>query len=125
MRKRWIVILASSLALAGCANMKNAGKEEEKEGDEVKVAFADCPAPVKAALSRESNNARIDSVDKETRDGKLVYEADAMVNGQNWEIVVDENGKVVSKKLDTEASEKKGEKEADEKHEKKEKADKD
>jgi len=41
-------------------------------------------------------------VDKEEDKGKVIYEADVMVNGKNWEIKVDQEGKVVSKKLDPE-----------------------
>ncbi len=128
MKKRWLVVLAASLALAGCTNMqKSANKGEEDEGDEVKVKFDDCPAPVKATLIRESNGAKIDSVDKEMKDGKTIYEADAMVNGQNWEIKVSEDGSLIKKKLDNEEGEKKksDKDEDDEKNEKKEKADKD
>ena len=52
---------------------------------------------------RESNNATITTVDREDRHGKTVYEADAMINGKNWEIVVDGSGKVISRKLDEES----------------------
>ena len=60
---------------------------------------------------RESNNAKIDKVDKETRDGK------------NWEIVVDSSGNKISKKVDEESEEheKKGKKEKEEDDEKDEK----
>jgi hypothetical protein len=70
---------------------------------------------VQRALQEQARGAKIDTVDKETtRDGKTVYEADARIDGKNWEIVVDESGKVVSKKLDEEDDK-------DEKHEKGEK----
>ena len=125
MRTRWILVLASSLALAGCAEMKSPAHVEE-EGDEVKVDFADAPAPVRETLARETNNAKIATVDRETKDGKTIYEADAMVNGQNWEIKVADDGTLVTKKVDNEEGEqKKGDKEDDEKNERKEKADKD
>ena len=126
MRKGWIWVLASTLVVAGCNNMhKMSANGEEDEGDEVKVKFDDCPAPVKATLAKESNNATINTVDKEMKDGKTIYEADAMVNGQNWEIKVAEDGTLVTKKVDNEEGEKKSDKEDDEKGEKKEKADKD
>ena len=113
MRKRWILILASSLALAGCTNMQKTSTkgDEEDEGNEVKVKFDECPAPVQATLARESGNAKIETVDKEMKDGKTIYEADAMVNGQNWEIKVADDGKLLTKKLDKEEDEKKGQRE--------------
>src|SRR5690349_11787482 len=115
MRAKWVVVLLAVSGLVGCANMQNGknAKGEEEEGDEVKVAFTECPAPVQATLSRETNNAKIETVDKEMKDGKTIYEADAMVNGQNWEIKVGEDGKLISKKADNEEGEKKGEKKSE------------
>ena len=80
--------------------------DEEDEGDEVKVQLHDCPAPVQATLAKESNNADIKTVDKETKDGKVIYEADAMINGTNYEIKVAEDGTLIKKKVDNEEDEK-------------------
>jgi len=123
MGSRYALVVAASLALVGCTNMNGEAKKgEENEGDEVKMAFADVPAPVQATLNRESGNAKIDKVDKETDEGKTIYEADVMVNGKNWELKVTPDGKLISKKEDNEENEKKGEKkekeEDDEKNEK-------
>ena len=80
---------------------------------------------VKATLTKEANGAKIETVDKETDDGKTIYEADVMINGKNYEIKVSADGTLLSKKLDQEdeghekAEAKKGEKEDDEKDEKK------
>ena len=111
MRNRFILACALSLALTGCSHMHmgHHGDEEREEGNEVKVPYDQVPPAVKATLQRESNGATIQTVDKEMKKGQTVYEADVMVNGTNWEIVVAEDGKVVSKKVD---------KEEDEKHEK-------
>jgi uncharacterized membrane protein YkoI len=76
------------------------GNKEEAEENEVKVPYDQVPAPVKTTLQRESGGATINTVDKEQRHGKTVYEADVKMNGTNWEIVVAEDGKVVSKKVD-------------------------
>ena len=123
MRKRWLLILISSLAVAGCANMhSSSSKDQDEEKDEVQVKFDDCPALVKATLEKETSNATIETVDKEMKDGKAIYEADATLNGQNWEIKVAEDGTLLSKKVDNEEDEKKGQAEE---HEIKEKEDKD
>jgi hypothetical protein len=131
--KHWAMVMVLGLS-AGCASQqqqqqKNAAKEEENEKNEVKMSINDVPADVRASLMKEANGAAIKTVDKEERNGQTVYEADAMVNGKNWEIVVDGNGKVVSKKLDNEADEKpamkktsKEKEEDEEKEEKEEKA---
>ena len=106
MRSKWIVVLLATCGLIGCANLKAEDKKgEEKEGDEVKISFAECPAPVKATLNKESGNAKIETVDKETDDGKTIYEADVTIDGQNYEIKVAEDGKLISKKVDKEEGE--------------------
>ncbi len=130
MKANWLVIGLLSLGLGcghfGIGKAKSDGEccrgEEKEEKNEVKMSFAEAPAAVQAALTREAGGAKIEKVDKETRDGKTVYEADAMSGGKNWEIVVDEQGTVISKKVDEESGEKKHEKEEDdEKDEKGEK----
>ena len=102
-------------------------KGEEKESDEVKVAFDKIPAPVQQTFNKETGGVAIKEVDQEKLDGKDVYEADVVIGGTNYEIVVAPDGKLVSKKIDNEAAEgaekrkkESGEKEeADEKGEKK------
>ena len=49
--------------------------------------------------------AKITTVDHEMKHGTMVYEADAMMDGKNWEILVAEDGKLISKKLDEEKDE--------------------
>ena len=119
MRTRSILVLAASMALASCANLYAEDKKgEENEGDEVRIKFAEAPAAVQATINKESDGAKVDSLDKETDDGKTIYEADAVINGTNYEIKVAPDGKLISKKIDNEDEEKKGG-EKDEKDEKK------
>jgi len=107
MRSKKLVSVLVALGLAACTMAIRAEeKKEEKEGDEVKVKFDECPAAVKATLNKESGGAKIETVDKETDDGKTIYEADAKIDGQNYEIKVSEDGKLVSKKMDNEEDEK-------------------
>ncbi len=114
-------LMFAALLICGCSSMK--GKEcckEEGEKDEVKMTMDTVPAAVRDGLNREAGGAKVEGVDKESRHGKTVYEADVMKDGKNWEIVVDDSGQLVSKKLDEEKDEHKGkgEKEEDEKNEK-------
>ena len=88
----------------GCNHMHHAD-EEADEGDEVKMSLSDVPAPVRETLTKEANGATIKSVDKEDNKGKIVYETDVMSGGKNWEIRVDPNGKLLSKKVDEEEDE--------------------
>jgi uncharacterized membrane protein YkoI len=122
LKKMWIVAGVLALAAAGCDmdHREHCGmKDKEKEENEVKVPFEQTPAAVQATLQKESDGAAIKDVDKETDDGKTIYEADAMIGGKNYEIKVAEDGTLVKKSLDKEEDEKgeKGEK-GEEKEEK-------
>ena len=108
MQAKWMMVSLIGLGLAaGCSQMK------DKEAGEVKLTLDQVPAAVKTTLGKESGGANFTSVDKETDDGKNVYEADAMIDGKNYEIKVADDGTLISKKLDKEEGEKKGAKDKD------------
>ena len=116
MSKSWLVpILAVVLT---CWRVGPASAAEEKEQDEQKVAFKHAPSAVRKTLKREANGQKIKTVDKERLNGKLVYEADVMIDGHNYEIVVDPDGLLLSKKLDNEEDEKAESGEASKEHRK-------
>jgi hypothetical protein len=127
MRSHRLWIAVASLALVGgSAGLARADKEkpkaDEKKADEkeVKMSIEDVPAAVRKTIKREAAGAKVETVDKEQREGKTVYEADAEIDGVNYEILIDAKGKLLSKKIDEEAEttgkpdkvEKKGDKEA-------------
>jgi len=91
----------------GCQSMNK--EHEDEEGDEVQMTLDQVPPAVREGLQREAGGAAITKVDKENEHGRTGYEVDVKIDGKNWEIVVDENGKLISKKLDdeNEAGEKK------------------
>ena len=75
---------------------------DDKEGEVTEVKLADCPATVQKTLKREANGADIDVVDKETKDGKAIYEVDVQIDGKNYEVMVADDGLLISKALDEE-----------------------
>lgn len=77
-------------------------EDEEEEEKEEKLKLSDCPEAVQKTLKREANSATIDAVDKETEDGKTVYETDVKIDGKNYEIKVAADGTLISKTLDDE-----------------------
>jgi uncharacterized membrane protein YkoI len=91
----------------GCQSMNK--EHEDEKGDEVQMTLDQVPPAVREGLQREAGGAAITKVDKENEHGRTGYEVDVKIDGKNWEIVVDENGKLISKKLDdeNEAGEKK------------------
>ncbi len=129
-RFKWMVPVCMAAALMACSSAQLArGEDKEKEeANETKVKIADVPEAVRKTLAKESDNAKIDEVDKETDEGKTIYEADVMMNKHNYEIKVMEDGTLISKKLDEGGEKGEGEKkegkegkEEDEKGEKNEK----
>ena|SRR2546421_2949275 len=129
MRKSFLVVPVSALALclASCTSMhKSGGKEEGEgaEGNETKMSFNQIPAAAQKTLSEEAKGNKIDTVDKESKHGKTIYEADVVISGTNYEIKVDEAGQLLSKKIDNEANEKAGKEKKGEKEEEEEKNEK-
>jgi hypothetical protein len=115
MKKHWLIIGSTSLlVLAGITVTGVIAKEKEEE-NEVKMAFKDVPAIVQKTIQREAFGAAINSVDKEKDDGKTVYEADAKIDGHNYEIKVGEDGVLLKKKLDDDEKDEKDEKDAKDK----------
>ena len=82
----------------------------EEEENEVKMKFSEIPAAVQKTLTDTANGSKIETVDKETVKGKVVYEADVVIDGKNYEIKVAEDGKLISKELDSEDEKKSNEK---------------
>lgn len=125
MRKHQMLMALLTIGLLATSAPCMRAAEEEDEGKEVKIKFTECPPAVQKTLMRESFGAKITSVDKETRkDGKVVYEADVMIDDTNYEIQVSPEGKLIVKKIDNEADEakEKGKNKSSEKeHEGKEK----
>lgn len=123
MTKRWMLAAVAAMGMGlglGCSHMVH-NDEEGEEANEVKMAFDQVPAPVRATLTREAHGATIKTVDREEQHGKTIYETDVMENGQNWEIKVAQDGTLISRKVDNEEAEKSSKKEKEEDDEKEEK----
>jgi hypothetical protein len=113
------------IGLTACSSIAKEDKEEKEEGEQ-EIKFADAPAAVQKTLTKEAGGAKIETVDKEMKNGKTIYETDVTIDGKEYEICVAPDGTLISKKLedaDEEHEDKdgKGEKEDDDKeeHEKK------
>lgn len=91
-RTRWTAVLGCAVVATTAAFTLVAAAEEE-----VKVNFADTPAAVQKALREAAPDAKIDQVEKETENGRAVYEAEVVIDGKKYEVEVDEDGKVLGK----------------------------
>ncbi len=97
--KPWAWLLAGVLAAAfGAAGVVYAGGDKGKT--EEKVTLDQVPAAVKATILKEAGNNAITEIEKETKDGKVVYEAEWKVDGKEVEIKVAEDGTLLGKEVD-------------------------
>lgn len=77
-------------------------EDEDKDGDEQAVSIDQVPAAVKATILAEAKDAPIKKIEQETKNGQTAYEAEWIANGQEIEIKVGSDGKVL--KRETEAA---------------------
>ncbi len=74
--------------------------DEDEDEEEEEVKLSDCPAAVQKTLKREAHGAKIKEVEKETEDGKAIYEAEVKIDGKEYEIEVAQDGTLICKSLD-------------------------
>jgi hypothetical protein len=101
---RWLLSGLGVAALAAAITLSV--RADDKDEHEVKMKIDDVPAAVKATIVYEANGTIVKNVDKETDDGKTIYEADALIGKINYEIKVAEDGTLISKKIDKDDDEK-------------------
>ena len=62
---------------------------------EERIALEDVPAPVRAAIEQQAVGGRIVEVEKETKGGEVVYEAEVKQDGRETDILVSSSGEVL------------------------------
>ena len=73
-------------------------KAEKVKGPMIGTRFSDTPPAVQATIQREAHGAEIADIDKERRDGRVLYEVEFKDPGKNREIHVAEDGSIVPDK---------------------------
>ncbi|OHB66486.1 MAG: hypothetical protein A2Y77_03140 [Planctomycetes bacterium RBG_13_62_9] len=76
-------------------------EEDEDEAEEL-VALAEVPGAVQATLVKEAAGAEIKEIEKEDENGRDVYSADVILNGQEVELKVARDGTLLGKEVDDE-----------------------
>lgn len=99
--------LGAMLAMPGCAS-----ESKEAKTPEIKVKLEDCPPAVQQTIKKELGSGQLGDIAKETKAGATVYEADAKIDGKDYETNVAADGKLISKAVETEKDEK-GDKDKD------------
>jgi len=74
--------------------------DDDDDEDEENVSLDQVPAAVKATILKEAAGAKIKEIEKETKGGKTVYEAEFVVGGKEVEIEVAPDGKLLKREVD-------------------------
>ena len=85
MKAGWALAASMTTALYGCALR------------ETKVAVDQTPDAVRRTVQSELAGAALEDIARKTVDGQTVYETDIIRNGHKWEVVIGEDGKILSK----------------------------
>jgi len=91
---RKCVGLLSALTLVSAVHVVRA--------DDVKSA-EELPEAVRATLAKEAQGATIEDVEREQRAGATVYEVEIERNNEEWELTIDEKGKVLERVREVES----------------------
>ena len=75
--------------------------EDENDGEEL-VALDAVPAAVKATILKEAAGAEIKEIEKEAEDGRTIYSAEAIINGQKVDFEIAPDGTLLGKEVENE-----------------------
>jgi uncharacterized membrane protein YkoI len=95
--------LAAGVLVLGLVAAGAVYAEESKGKTEEKVTIDQVPAAVKATILKEAGDHKITEIEKETRDGKTIYEAEWIADGKEVEIKVAEDGTLLGKETEDDA----------------------
>ena len=97
-KKHWkLISLMAVVCLALCIGAVATKQALDKEKE---VLIDEVPPAVKATILAEANGAPIQEIEMETEDGKTVYEAEVIIDGQEVDIVVAPDGTLLGKETE-------------------------
>ena len=92
---KWLV--AAALAVPVVTVNAYADEKNEENHPHQTVKMADLPAAVKATVQKEAKGKTIESIKKETENGKTTYEVELVSGGKGQDLEISEAGKVVER----------------------------
>jgi len=96
-RRIGIFLLGAGL-VGAAAVVVRAGEDE----DEQKVSLEQVPAAVKATILKEAQGGTIKEIERETKHGRTIYEAEVLLEGKELEIKVAPDGTLLKKECEHE-----------------------
>lgn len=82
---------------------KDGDKESHDDADKEQskaISLNDVPKPVRETILKQAKGGKVEEIEKETEDGKTIYDADIVIDGKKFELKVGENGKLLSKQAE-------------------------
>ena len=98
LKKHWKLI--GLLVVAGLALCIGAVATKQTAEQEQEVSIQQVPAAVKATILAEAKGGTIEEIEVETGNGQTVYEAEAIIDGQEVDIKVAADGTLLSKEAE-------------------------
>jgi uncharacterized membrane protein YkoI len=83
-----------TVGLLGCEAIS--GRAEKKEAPSQVVSLSDIPTPARATIERLTADGKIKKIDKEDKDGTVIYDVEATVKDKDVEYDVASDGKVIT-----------------------------
>jgi len=86
MSAKFLMAAGLAVGICGCATMH-----------EVKVTIEQTPPAVQQTIKSELVGARLEDIARKQRQGETIYETDIIKNGHKWELVIGEDGRIISR----------------------------
>jgi uncharacterized membrane protein YkoI len=80
--------------------------DEDDDENEVQVSLSDLPEAVKATLLKEAGGAEVKEIEKEIENGREVYSAEVMIDGQEVEFEIAPDGTLLGREVEDEDDDK-------------------
>ena len=101
--KQWRLLAVAMLGLlgVGCSAgpLGALARGDDDEGA-VEVKLEDCPKAVQDTIKQEAGSGKIEEIEKETENGRTLYEAEVVIGGKTYELTVGEDGTLIGKEAE-------------------------
>lgn len=91
---KWLAV--TGLGLIGMVTLVAGAGDQREE----RVTLDQVPPAVKATILKESTGGKITEIERETRNGQTVYEAEFLLNGREIEILLAADGTLLGRKVE-------------------------
>lgn len=95
---RTILILVLILVITelGCGSKKSEPAQTQKQETDQMLKLADLPLPVRTTVEKLTAGGEIKRITKDTEDGQMIYDIDAIVNDKEVEYDISPDGSILS-----------------------------